>query len=252
MREAVPSAALRPGRLVRSAASLAVALALASGARAQDDVSEQIWLDYNPSSSWPWGQVYGDLGLRTEIGDQGWVRLVARPSVRGAVGHGLGLAGGLGFFYTENKDFPDNLEIRPFQGIYSTWPHKPIRLDHYARLEEQFVFETDDWTLDTSLRFRYRLQTQYMWRGFRPGVHWRALFHVEAFVTLTGSGGQFEEKLRLGFGAERGFGPAARIRVDLTWQKTGVQIFGVPADDVYIRIRFFNSWSRRAAESLDD
>jgi hypothetical protein len=46
--------------------------------------------------------------------------------------------------------------------------------------------------------------------------------------------------LRIGVGIERGFGPALRLRVDATWQKTGLNLFNAPTDDLYIRVRLFH------------
>ncbi len=221
----------------------AITAAASSVARAQsDEVSEQLWVDYNPRWTWPSGfELYGDVGARTEFGSQGWGRIVVRPGVRGPVGP-FRLSGGVGSFYTANTDAADRWEIRPFQGISATWPSSPFRLDHYARLEERFEFRTTDWNLDASLRFRYRLQTQFLWGGFRGGAYWRFIGHIEGFVTLTGEAGQFDEKVRIGAGIERGFGPKLRLRVDATWQKTGLIVTGAPTDDIYLRVRVFHVW----------
>ena len=236
--------ALRVARLAFLSLTLAV-WGFATPARAQDDVSTQIWVDYNPRWSWPSGlQLYGDLGVRTELSQTGWGRIVVRPGVRGPIGRGFQLSGGIGGFYTANEEAADRLEVRPFQGISATWPHKPIRLDHYARLEERLEFETDDWTLEASLRFRYRLQTQVRWQGLRPGSHWRLIGHVEFFFTLSGEAGQFDERVRAGLGVERGLGPAWRVRADVTWQHVGTLISGAPTDEIYVRVRVFQEWLR--------
>jgi hypothetical protein len=208
---------------------------------AQDEeVSPQIWVDYNPRWTWPSGfEVYGDVGVRTELRMNGWGRLVVRPGVRGSVG-AFRISGGVGSFYTANEDAADRWELRPFQGVAATWPSSRIRFDHYLRVEERFEFETTDWNLDASLRIRYRLQTQFLWSGVRGAAFWRVLAHVEAFATVTGEAGQFDEKLRIGLGIERGFGAKLRLRVDATWQKEGLDLFGSPTDDIYIRVRVFH------------
>jgi len=225
------------------ATALGMASALSSVAHAQDDeVSQQIWVDYNPRWTWPSGlELYGDVGLRTELGETGWGRIVIRPGLRGPVGP-FRLSGGVGSFYTANEAAADRWEIRPFQGISATWPSKRIRLDHYLRLEERLEFEMADWTLDASLRLRYRLQAQFRWGGFSGDVFWRLILHGEAFATVTGEAGQFDERFRLGFAVERGFGPKFRARVDLTWQKVGAPFTGAPTDDLYIRVRAFHFW----------
>jgi hypothetical protein len=111
-------------------------------------------------------------------------------------------------------------------------------------LEERFQFEAGTQSLATSLRFRYRLQTQIHWEGPGAGAHWRLLAHIEGFLTIAGQAGQFDEKVRVGVGVERGLGPRWRGRVDATWQKTGTLISGAPTDDIYLRIRVFHAWTR--------
>ena len=141
--------------LIISAVASSVALAQS------DEVSEQIWVDYNQRWTWPSSfEIYGDAGVGTALGSQEWGRIIVRPGVRGNVG-AFRLSGGIGSFYTANRDAPDGWEIRPFQGIAATWPSSRIRLDHYLRLEERFEFETDNWDLAASLRMRYRLQIQF-------------------------------------------------------------------------------------------
>ncbi len=214
-------------------------------ASAQDEVSSQLWLDYNPRVIWPSSvELYGDIGLRTELESNGWGRLVVRPGVRGPVGP-VRLSGGVGTFYTNNQDVANLLEFRPFQGVAWTWPAgRSVSLDHYVRLEERFEFETDDWNLDASLRVRYRLQTDYRFGALQTGASWRLIGHVEGFLTLTGDAGEFDEKFRIGFGVERGFVFGWRFRADFTWQKIGVPFSNATADDLYIRIRAFQRWLR--------
>ena len=233
----------RPDRIARVTAALIAVVVCIGDASAQNDVSEQIWLDYNPRWTWPSGlELFGDAGVRTELAERGWGRIVVRPGVRGPIGGGFRLVGGTGIFYTGGPNVADELEFRPFQGVGVTWPRGRVRLDHYARLEERFQFATATWNLATSLRFRHRLHTQIHWGGVRAGVHWRLLAHIEGFLTIAGEAGQFDEKVRVGIGVERGFGPRWRGRVDATWQKTGTIISGAPTDDIYLRVRIYHAW----------
>jgi len=218
-------------------------LCMCSGAVAQEGeggVSEQLWLDYNPRwTDQSHRELYGDLGLRSVIGEQKWVRFVARPGIRGPVGP-FRLAGGIGTWYTVNKQLPNRLEIRPFQGISAIWPNRPrFRLRHYLRIEERLRWATDDWTFDASLRGRYQLQVDYSFSGFTSRSDWRVLFHVEGFVTVAGDAGLFDERLRIGVGLGRNVGSVLRLRADLTWQKVG------NSDHLYIRLRVFQGWLRR-------
>ena len=68
------------------------------------------------------------------------------------------------------------------------------------------------------------------------------LLHAEAFATLAGNAGQFDEKVRIGVGLEREFGVAWRARLDLTWQKVGALFSGAPTDELYIRVRVLQNW----------
>ena len=211
----------------------------------EDEVSTQLWLDYNPRWTWPSGlELYGQLGVRSELEQSGWGRIVVVPGVRGPVGP-FRLWGGIGSWYTANETIADRWEIRPFQGIDANWPSSSIQLNHRLLLEERFEFQTTDWTLDASFRIRYRLQPAFRWGGVSGEAFWRLLLHIEGFLTAAGDAGQFDERVRIGASVERGFGSAWRLRVDATWQKTGTIISGAPTDDVYLRVRAFHSWWKR-------
>jgi hypothetical protein len=218
---------------------------LAGGQEGEAGVSEQFWLDYNPRWTDESGrEIFGDVGLRTLLGSDDWLRLVVRPGVRAPVGP-FRLSGGLGTVYRINREGADKLELRPFQGIAATWPkgHR-LRLQHYLRLEERFVWETSDWKDDISLRARYRLQTDYSFSGFRSGSDWRVLFHIEGFYTLAGKEGETDEKLRVGFGVGRNLGSKLRLRADFSWEKLGLDP-RAPSDAIIIRLRVFHGLLRR-------
>ena len=223
--------------------TVVVLLVVCSGAVAQErEVSEQLWVDYNPRwTDRSHREIYGDLGVRTVLDGDQW-RFVLRPGVRGPVG-AFRLAGGVGIFYTANELIADRLEIRPFQGISADWPNKRVRLQHYLRLEERLEWRTDDWTLDASLRGRYRLQVDYSFSGFSSGSDWRVLFHIEPFLTLAGNAGNFDEQVRIGAGAGRNVGSSVRVRVDLTWQKVDINE-RASISDLFIRVRLFQGWLR--------
>jgi len=212
---------------------------------AQDnDVSEQLWLDYNPR--WALAsnlELFGDVGARTELGAQGWGRFVVRPGVRGPVGL-FRWSGGVGAFYTKNESFSDRIEIRPFQGIAATWPSRRVLgLDHYLRLEERLEWGGAAGS-DLALRLRYRLETRYALPGTPGNAIWRVRANGEAFLTVAGDAGQFNETVRLGLGIGREFGAAWTAWLDAVWQKTGRVFTGAPTDDLYIRVRVHQNWIR--------
>ena len=228
------------------AAAIVLLLTPSSGAIAQEDgVSEQLWVDYNPRwTDYKHREIFGDIGVRTLIGDNQWVRFVARPGVRGPVG-AFRLAGGIGTFYRLNKAGADILEIRPFQGISATWPRlKELRLQHYVRLEQRLEWETANWRSTTSLRGRYRLQADYSFSGFARGSDWRVVFHIEGFLTLAGEAGVVDEELRIGLGVGRNVGSVARLRADFTWEKVGLDI-RAPNQSFFLRFRIYQGWLRR-------
>jgi hypothetical protein len=228
--------------------AIACLFGASSAAFAQEEepgVTEQLWIDYNPRWTDPSDrEIYGDIGVRTVLGDNEWVRFVARPSIRGPVG-AFRLSGGVGTFYRLNKAGADALEIRPFQGIAATWPRLGrLRFQHYVRLEERFEWETDDWSLNSSLRVRYRLQTDFSFNSFALGSDWRVVLHIEGFLTLVGNAGLVDERRRIGLGLGRNVGHAVRLRADFTWEKAGLEFFE-PSDHFYLRFRIYQGWLRR-------
>ena len=207
-----------------------------------DDISPQLWLDYNPS--WQVGprvNVYGDVAARTELGSQGWWRFVVRPSVRYEL-DAVQLAGGIGNFFTLNDVIADRWELRPWQGVRSSWPRGTISVEHFLRLEQRFDFNLRTWESLNSLRIRYRLRPSFDWAREGPGRFWRALVSAEVFYTLAGDPGQFQEEVRLTASLERGYRPELRIRVDATWQKEGRFLGEGSVYDLILRLRVFNNW----------
>ena len=232
-------------RVANPVTAIVLLLAASAGAAAQDgDVSEQLWADYNPRwTDQKHREIFGDIGFRTLVGDNNWVRFVARPGVRAPVG-AFRLAGGIGTFYRLNKAGADVLEVRPFQGISSTWPRlRRIRFQHYVRLEQRFEWETANWRSTSSLRARYRLQTDFSFSGFARGSDWRVVLHVEGFFTLAGDAGPVDEQLRIGLGVGRNVGSVLRLRADFTWEKAGLDFFE-PSDHFYLRFRIYQGWLR--------
>jgi hypothetical protein len=221
--------------------SLCVLIAAWTPAKAQ--TSKQLWADYNPS--W-WmankAELFGDVGLRSEIEDQGWWRLVVRPGVQ-APYRFVWLTAGVGNFITFNELIDNRWEIRPFQGISAVWPNRKISLDHYLRFEQRFDFNTDTWTSLNSLRLRYRLRATYRWAAQVEERYWTATASGEGFVTLAGEQGQLQEQFRVTAGIERNFSRKRRIRFEITWQQEGW--YFDPSrniDDIFFRVRWYRRW----------
>lgn len=120
--------------------------AVGAGTATADDISPQIWLDYNPLHLLsPRVDLFGDAGIRWNTENDGWRRFVLRPSVGVRAGQ-VYLTAGVGNFVTFSPDIATHWEIRPFQGASVVWPGGRLAFQHYLRLEERFDFNTDHGT----------------------------------------------------------------------------------------------------------
>ena len=101
--------------------------------------------------------MYGDVGYRTIPEDFSWQMFLVRPSIRYFHSSRWEFMGGVGFFQSFNKDYPNSFEIRPWQGTKIKWPSfHPFNFSHYIRLEERIYFPQDS-PVEFNFRFRYRL-----------------------------------------------------------------------------------------------
>jgi hypothetical protein len=213
-------------------------------AQSQSGVSKQIWIDVNPSYFInPHFEIFGDIGARKEIENDGWWRFVVRPSIRTWLGGRFYLTAGIGNFFTFNEIIENRWELRPFQGLEFNWPRWKTPLHHYIRLEERFDFNTETWNSKNSVRLRYRLNISYRWGAHQPGRFWQATASGEAFYTLLGEQGQFQEQARATLGLDRSFAYDLHFRMEITWQQERL-FFNTneSISDIYFRIRFNKAW----------
>ena len=213
-------------------------------AQSEVNISRQIWLDANPAYYFtPHQQIYGDIGIRRELENKGWWRLVVRPSFRAWLGSIFYLSAGVGNFFTYNETIENRWEIRPFQGLNFRWPRWQTPVSHYIRLEERFDFNVKSWQSKNSMRLRYQLGTSYRWAALQPGRFWQATANMEAFLTLTGQQGQFQEQARATLGLDRSYANDLRIRFEVTWQQERL-FFNTSenASDIYFRFRVYRNW----------
>lgn len=242
--------------LRRAGAASTVACAVLAGtpifggceAAGQSGTARQLWVDYNPSLAL--GSSYdlvGEAGWRTRLGERGWSRYTLRAHVRQRDG-GLEWAAGASTFYTRAASGSDVVELRPFQGLRTRWPNgRFLRIDHYLRAEERFLWGGSWDGADVSLRLRYRLQTEWAVSGFRDRASWRLLLNAEAFSTITKEAARFDEASRLGLGVERSVAETARLRLDVIWQRS-TGLFVSPFDEssldaIYFRLRLFQRFA---------
>jgi hypothetical protein len=210
------------------------------------EVSKQIWIDANPAYFLDKDfKIFGDLGVRTELEDDAWWRLVIRPGVGGKLGGIFFYTAGLGNFITFNNLIDNRWEIRPYQGVRFTLYPLKIPMKNYIRLEERFDFNTDTWNSRNSLRIRYQFTFSYRWGAIQTDRYWQAFISGEAFFTLLGSQGQFQEQFRLTVGLDRSYAFDLHMRFELTAQQQ--QLFFDPTEnvsDVYFRFRITRNWFR--------
>jgi hypothetical protein len=159
----------------------------AFAAAAQDDVDEQVWLDYHEHFYFkPAWEFYGDGGFRTLMASSEWQKLYIRPSARfHSPKHPFEGRGGIGLFYTHNDTTSNQLELRPWLGVLIKWPRfKTITISNYVRLEGRFIWDTADWDLDETLRFRYQLGTRIPLKQNRIQKYYYVPLSVEMFANL--------------------------------------------------------------------
>jgi hypothetical protein len=215
------------------------------GAGAQSELGTQLWIDYNPSWSVDQaGVLFGDIGVRTDLEGWSWLGLVVRPGYGYRINRTVTIAGGVGSFYTAIDDFPNQWEIRPWQGIAISWPRAGLPLEHYVRIEQRIALDTESWDARTSLRGRYRVYTYFDWARQSPTRYWRFLAGCEAFLTVAGHQGAYRERFRLSAALERGVRAGVRVVGEVTFQRVGWLLADSTIDDLLLRVRLFHEWSR--------
>lgn len=220
-------------------------------------VTEQIWIDYNPSYKLNNKlSLYGDIGARVVFPYE-WHRYVIRPSVRYDLPKSIfpnlyyksELHGGIGFFFTNNLLDANRLEIRPFQGYKLSWPNRPrIKIQHYIRLEERFDMDVRKWVNTFGLRFRYQAAMVIFlkgeWFSYNNGIY--LPINIELFGNLVGVN-QFNDAVRVNFGLGRVFTSKWKGEVDLGYFYTRNTVEDVFAtNDLALRIRVYYSVSCKA------
>lgn len=197
--EARGGASVRQHWRLTSFALVFGALAVASPLRSQEleTTDAQLWLDYGFHGK-PKERLRTslDVGYRQVVSESQligeWLRVHLRAGFAWEAKAWLSLEGGLGGFYTyeRDEDIEDTLELRPWQGARVSWPTfnrgRRIALTHLARLEERIVSRAGEIALD--VRFRYRLSTSIPLN--KPTVQTRALYvplSIEGFVSPSGN-----------------------------------------------------------------
>ncbi len=222
---------------------------------AQDEedksLTQQIWLDYNPSYNFSEKlDFYGDIGARTVFPNE-WYRFVVGPSVRykkpklffNKLYYKEELHFGIKFYFTANKNFPNRLEIRPFQGYKLYWPNRPrLVLQHYVRLEERFDIELPKWINTFGIRVRYRakltLKFKGDWLSFNDGLYLPV--RMEVFWNLKGAQ-QFNDVVRITPGIGYEFSSTWKAEFGLAYHYTRNTIEdNFATNDIVYRFRVYH------------
>lgn len=239
-------------KLYRFNAGIFLALIIISGwtgtgmSQEFDDVNSQFWVDFNPSYYFnPHLKVIGEIGVRTNIGDNNWWRFVLDPSVRTRLKGRYYFTAGVGSYYTFNELIEDRWELAPYQQLDFVWPKWKIPFHHYFRVDERFDFNTDTWDSKNSARVRYKLKLAYKWAAVQMDRYWQAIASTEVFYTFLGEQGQFREQTKVTVGIDRSLAYDVHFRFELAWQKNSAfynQNSGF--SDIYFRFRYTKSWGR--------
>jgi len=218
-----------------------------------DDITQQIWTDYNPQYGLNENYtLFGSLGYRTII-PYSWTKFYFKAAVRFAPDPLFEIVNklqrevhlGLYFFYTFNEDNPNQIELRPFQGYEISWPNiDRLKVSHRLRLEERFIFTIgeDDFIFD--LRARYKIEaifhrTKHL-VDFAKGLY--IPLSVEFFINVYNNSGQFNNIIRitpgLGYSSER---KLWKVQFDLSYQYADKAVTGsFTKNTIIYRLRFYH------------
>ncbi len=219
---------------------------------AENSLTEQIWLDYNPDFSLSEKlDGYGEIGARTAFPNE-WYRFVVGPSVRfkrpklilPKLYYKEELHFGIKFYFTANKSFSNRLEIRPFQGYKLSWPNRPlIVLQHYVRLEERFDIETSNWINTFGLRLRYEAKLTLKLKGDLIAFNKRLYIpiSIEGFWNLKGVK-QFNDVVRITPGIGYEFSKSWKAEFDLSYHYTRNSVEdNFATNDIVFRFKVYHT-----------
>jgi hypothetical protein len=134
----------------------------------------QYWGDYNLEKNTSKRLDYkGTFGFRT-ISPHEWNQYWFRPSVNYKVNKFIFkkidrndyFTGGINFYYTDNFNTSDVLEISPYQSYTITVPNRlRFTLEHRLELNERFEMQTDDWSGTFGLNLSYKGTLTFIFQG---------------------------------------------------------------------------------------
>ena len=171
----------------------------------ENNISKQIWFDYYQFHTVDVHfRYYGNIGIYGAVNHNKWLNVFIRPAVRWIVNQNLNYSGGIGLYYTDNFEMPNNSEFRIWEGISYVWPKfTDITFTHLVRMEQRFNFPTDTWDMEFNIRMRYKLSSKIFlhYINKKGGEFLYLPFSAELFFQ-TGEKitEQFNDKIRLTIG----------------------------------------------------
>jgi len=218
-----------------------------------DEVTQQIWIDYNPQ--WDLNErytLYGSLGGRTIV-PYSWTKVFFTAAVRYAPDPLFDIFNklqrevhlGLNFYYTFNEDKANQIELRPFQGYKISWPNlEQLKVSHTLRLDERFIFTIGEDDFNFDLIARYKIEAIFhrtkQLVDFADGLYFP--ISVEFFIKLY-SNEQYNDAIRV----TPGLGYASdsehwKIQFDLSYQYADNADAGsFTKNTIIYRLRFFQA-----------
>ncbi len=211
---------------------------------------KQLWLDYNVQYNLEKNfTLYGDVGWRI-ISPHNWTRYYIRPAIsfthypitKSKKHLKLVYHFGIGTFYTNYTKIPNNLEIRPFQGVNIEWSTlKRININQYIRLEQQFEYFNGEW--DFGLRARYMLGGTFEFYKTRDNFIDQIYipFHVEFFWNLDNTQ-NFNDVIRITPGIGYVVNPTWRFEFSTSYHRRKFEIEDAfKTNDIVFRFRVFHN-----------
>lgn len=183
----------------------------------------QTWTDL--TLSYKFNQKFsigGDLGSRGIISSKDWTMFYIRPKARYVFSPIFNTAGGLGYFYTSNKEVDDSSELRFYQDFHVNWPDLGFFvLQHRVRFEQRFFnYENLENDFDARTRYQVKLQSRdfHLFNAERP-FYLNAM--VEGFIPFNESAQErFVNNARFNAGLGKRFSEKLRLEFFYIWQKS--------------------------------
>ncbi|WP_299777233.1 DUF2490 domain-containing protein [uncultured Formosa sp.] len=201
------------------------------GEISDNDFTEQLWFDFNPSWNVGSGQkINGEFGYRT-IWPKSWHRYIVRASYQSvlenqlflkSVKHSETVVFGNGLFLLTSKKNDGSFEVRPFQGYKFSFNISPrFVLQQYLRTEQRFVFSGVEDNQIFGLRMRYQVKGIINLEGvfFEEGVGFYLPISVEGFFNLV-QASQFNDVIRVTPGLGYQFNSDFKLEGSLAYHYT--------------------------------